>query len=216
MPKVTVALFLTAFAAMVPAAALAQQFTDTESVRAMFAQGYCAVRHDLTSARKLFATPPGSNEEAEVIRSLGLEHCLPVGFGLPSLDADRQLMRGVIAEAVLDDARKNKGVVDPAVAPFGNLTPDEIGALDAKGKAWLAGLDFAQCVVEASPDGVNKLLNTNPTWGTQDKAIEQLQPYLGPCLPKGADVTFSKLVLRGLLAEAEYRSLYFAATAGKH
>ena len=198
-----------------PSAALAQQFTSTESIRAMFIQGYCAVRQDPASARKLFATPPGSKEEAKLIRSLGSQQCGLVGIGLPYLESNRQLMRGVIAEAVLDQSRKKKAV-DPAVAPFGNLSPDAIVSLDAKGQASLIGLDFAQCLVAASPAGVKALLNTNPTWGTQDKAIQQLQPYLGPCLPKGAEVNFSKLVLRGLLAEATYRSYYFAAAAGKN
>ena len=216
MPKVSLGILGAALAATVPSMAFAQDFPSTESIRAMFTQGYCAVRHHPASASKLLATPPGSKEEAKVIRSLGLEHCLPVGLGLPYLDLDRQLLRGVIAEAVLDESRKKKGKIDPAAAPFGNLSPDAIGALDEKGQASLAGLDFAQCLVAASPDGVKKLLNTNPTWGTQDKAIQQLQPYLGPCLPKGAEVAFSKLVLRGLLAEAAYRSFYFTTVAGKN
>jgi hypothetical protein len=176
---------------------------------------YCAVRDDPADARKLFATPPGSPEEAKLIRSLAAERCLVVGLGLPYLNYDRQLLRGVIAEAVLDRSRK-EGPVDPAVAPFGNLSPDAIGALDAKGRASLSGLDFAQCVVATSPEGVKALLNTNPTWDEQDKAIEKLAPYLGPCLPKGAQISYSKLVLRGLLAEAAYRSLYFTTAAGKN
>jgi hypothetical protein len=199
----------------VPSTALAQQFTSTESIRAMYVQGYCAARHNPASARKLFATPPGSKEEAKLIRLLGSEHCLPVGPGLPYLDSERQLLRGVIAEAVLDQSRKKKAV-DPALAPFGYLSADAIASLDAKGQASLAGLDFAQCVVAASPAGVKALLDTNPTWDTQGKAIQQLQPYLGPCLPKGAQVSFSHLVLRGLLAEATYRSLYFTAAAGRN
>jgi len=139
-----------------------------------------------------------------------------VGMGLPYLDYDRQLLRGIIAEAVLDQSRKTKRAVDPTVAPFGKLSLDEINALDAKGQGSLSGLDFAQCVVATAPDGVKALLNTNPTWDEQDKAIQQLGPYLGPCLPKGAQMSFSKLVLRGLLAEAAYRSFFFTAAAGKH
>jgi hypothetical protein len=198
-----------------PNSAAAQEFRNTESIRTMFGMAYCAVRDDPADARKLFATPPGSPEEAKLIHSLAAERCLVVGMGLPSLDYDRQLLRGVIAEAVLDQSRK-KGALDPAVAPFGNLSSNAIGALDAKGRASLSGLDFAQCVVAASPEGVKALLNTNPTWDEQDKAIEQLAPYLGPCLPKGAQISYSKLVLRGLLAEAAYRSFYFTTAAGKN
>jgi hypothetical protein len=201
----------------VPSVAAAQEFRSTDSTRVMFRMGYCAVRDDPAHARMLFATPPGSKEEAKLLHSLAAERCQVVGLGLPYLEHnDRQLLRGVIAEAVLDDSRKMKGTVDPAAAPFGSLSAEAIASLDAKGRASLAGLDFAQCIVAASPEGVKALLNTSPTWDEQDKAIEQLQPYLGPCLPKGAEVSFSKLVLRGLLAEAAYRSFYFTAAAGKN
>jgi hypothetical protein len=187
----------------------------TEATRTMFQMAYCAVRRDAADARKLFMTAPGSKDEAKLIRSLTSQQCFGFLAGAQNPEFDRQLIRGAIAEAVLDDARSRKGHPDPSVAPFGNLSVDAIASLDAKGQASLIGLDFAQCVVAASPEDVKALLNTNPTWGTQDKAIQQLQPYLGPCLPKGAEVSFSKLVLRGLLAEADYRSLYFTTAAGK-
>jgi hypothetical protein len=199
----------------VPSMAAAQEFRSTDSTRVMFRMGYCAVRDDPAHARMLFATPPGSKEEARILHSLAAERCQVVGLGLPYLEVDRQLLRGVIAEAVLDDSRKMKGTVDPAAAPFGSLSAEAIASLDAKGRASLAGLDFAQCIVATSREGVKALLNTSPTWDEQDKAIEQLQPYLGPCLPQGAEVSFSKLVLRGLLAEAAYRSFYFTTAAGK-
>lgn len=202
-------------ALVVPSAASAQEFWSTESIRVMFGMGYCAVRDDPTDARQLLATAPGSKDEVRVVHSLAAERCQVIGLGLPYLELDRQLLRGVIAEALLDKAHQEKYRIDPSAVPFGTLSPDTIGALDPKGKAWLAGLDFAQCVVAASPRDVDALLKTNPTWATQDKAIEQLQPYLGPCLPKGAEVSFSKLVLRGLLAEAAYRSFYFTTAAGK-
>jgi len=208
---------LTVFVAcltVVPAAAPAQEFRDVDARRALYNKAYCAARHDSEDARKLFATPPGSKEEAKLLRSLNQMCAFPV-YGGPALEAEGQLMRGVIAEALYDQFHQKKGFVDPKAAPFGNLSPEVIGALGAKGQASLAGLDFAQCIVAAGPDRVDALLNSNSVTGEQDKAFEQLQPYLGPCLPKGAQVNFSKLVLRGLLAEAAYRSLYFTAAAGK-
>ena len=216
MPKAIVSILLAASAGATSSVTSAQEFRSTEPTRALFVQGYCAARHNAASARKVFTAPPGSKEEAKLIRSLTTQACGGLtGIGLPYLESERQLLRGVIAEAVLEQARKKKAV-DPTVAPFGNLSADAIAALDAKGQASLLGLDFAQCVVAASPAGVKALLNTNPTWDKQDKAIQQLQPYLGPCLPKGAEVTYSNLVLRGLIAEAAYRSLYFTAAAGKN
>ena len=195
--------------------AAAQEFRDVDARRALYSKAYCAVRNDSADARKLLATPPGSKDEAKVLRSLNAQVCGLFGNGLPALEADGQLMRGVVAEALYDQFHQKKGVVDAKAAPFGNLSPDAIEALDGKGQARLAGLDFAQCIVAAAPDRVDALLNSNSVTGEQDKALEQLQPYLGPCLPKGAQVNFSKLVLRGLLAEAAYRSLYFNAAAGK-
>ena len=199
-----------------PSAVGAQEFRDVEARRVLYRKAYCAVRNDSADARKLFATPPGSKEEAKILSSLNIQVCGLFGNGLPALEADRQLIRGVIAEALYDQFHQKRGFVDPAAAPFGNLSPDAISALDNKGQASLAGLDFAQCIVAASPDRVDALLNSNSVTGEQDRALEQLQPYLAPCLPNGAKITFSKLVLRGLLAEAAYRSLYFTAAAGKN
>jgi len=183
-------------------------------MRALFGHGYCAVRNDLPDAKKLFTTPPGSKDEAKVLRSLGAQNCGLIVYGGPALEADRQLMRGVIAEAVYDQFRKTNGSIDPAAAPFGNLSEDAIASLDAKGRVTLAGLDIAQCIVAASPEGVKALLTKSSDPRDQDKAFGQLLPYFAPCVPKGAQITFSKVMLRGLIAEAAYRSLYFTAAAG--
>ena len=201
---------------LVPTAAFAQEFRNVESLRALFSTGYCAVRNDAEDARKLFATPPGTKEEAKLLRTLVGQVCGFVVYGGPALDPDRQLMRGVIAEALLDSARGKKKLADSTLTPFANLSADAIAAMDAKGQASVVGLDFAQCIVAASPDGVKAVLKSNPEWDEQDKAFEQLQPYFAPCLPNGAQMTFSKLALRGLLAEASYRSLYFKTLAGKN
>jgi hypothetical protein len=213
--RVSIVACLVAGSLSMPTSAPSQGFTEVESGRALYSHAYCAVRNDLPDAKKLFTTPPGSKEEAKLLRSLNVEVCGLFGNGLPALEADHQLIRGVIAEAVYDQSGKNKAHVDPAVAPFGNLSADAMAALDAKGRASLVGLDFAQCVVAASPDGVKALLNSSFVTGEQDKVLGQLQPYFAPCLPRGAQITFSKLMLRGLFAEAAYRSLYFTTAAGK-
>jgi hypothetical protein len=210
-----IAFVLTGVVAL-PANAPAQEFRDVDARRALYGRAYCAVRNDLQDAKKLFTTPPGSKEEAKILRSLDAQNCALIVYGGPALEADRQLMRGVIAEAVYDQSVKKKSKVDPALAPFGNLSADAIAALDVKGHASLAGLDFAQCVVAASPEGAKALLNSSSTTGEQEKVLGQLQPYFAPCLPKGGQITFSKLMLRGLIAEAAYRTLYFTSAAGKN
>ena len=215
MPKVTASILLALIAGTVSSVASSQEFRNVESVRAMFSTGYCAVRNDAEDARRLFASPPGTKEEAKILHTLVTQVCGLMIYGGPALDPDRQLMRGVIAEALLDDARKKKTLADPNLAPFGSLSADAIAAMDPKARASVVGLDFAQCIVATAPDGVKAVLKSNPEWAEQDKAFEQLQPYFAPCLPNGAQMTFSKLVLRGLLAEAAYRSLYFTRTAGK-
>jgi hypothetical protein len=208
------ACFLTGLLA-VPFRASAQEFRDVEARRALYGHAYCAVRNDLQDAKKLFTMPPGSREEAKILHSLGAQNCGLIVYGGPALEADRQLMRGIIAEAVYDQSVKKKGRVDPAMAPFGNLSTDAIAALDAKGQAALAGLDFAQCVVAAAPEGAKALLNSNSVTGEQERVLAQLQPHFAPCLPNGAQFTFSKPMLRGLIAEAAYRSIYFTTAAGK-
>lgn len=77
---------------------------------------------------------------------------------------------------------------------------------DAKGSHYIATREFAQCVVMAAPKETAELLFSRELSPAETAAVQKVAPYLGPCLPQGTELKFSRAMLFGFLAEAMYRS----------
>jgi hypothetical protein len=200
-------LIVAAAAALAPGAARSEIDTTADAIRMLHSQAACMV-YRAPEASRIVALPPGSRAERELLRDLQAG-CIGGPYGL---DAQRQLQRGAIVEEVLRRGDKNRldGRTIRWVAPFAALGEAEIAALHPQGRSALAALDLAQCVYAAAPEKVRALLETAPSYPTEQKAFASLSPFLGPCLRQGAQVTFSLPRLRGALAEATYRALYAA------
>jgi hypothetical protein len=199
-------LVLTLFAST-SALASAPGFTDKDSIRRMYSYGWCVVKVDPAQSRRVLTVPPGSAEERVLLRKISTDRCLSGQGQVFYIDFEPQMLRGVIAEVVLDaDGPKGK-----LAAPFTGLTPATIESLDERGRVALRALDFAACVVGEASDPVTELLKTRPASSKEAQAFQQLGPYLSPCLPQGAQMTLAKPQLRGFLAEAAYRAAYAAA-----
>jgi hypothetical protein len=191
------------------AQASAPGFTDTDSIRRMYTYGWCVVQADPSRSRRILTVPPGSPEERALIQRISTDRCLSGQGQVFYIDYGPQMLRGVIAEVVLD-ADGPKGKLAP---PFTGLTAAAIASLDEKGRGALQALDFAACVVGLAPDAVTAALRTRPASLKEGRAFQQLEPHLSPCLPQGARMTIAKPQLRGFLAEAAYRAAYAAARA---
>jgi len=155
--------------------------------------------------------PPGSAQERALLRKISTDRCTSGQGQVYHMDFQPQMLRGVIAEVVLDaDGRKGK-----LAPPFTGLTAETIAALDARGRSALRALDLAGCIVAAAPDTVTALIKSAPASSKEARVFEQLAPHLGPCLPSGAQMTLAKPQLRGFLAEAAYRAAYATASEAK-
>jgi hypothetical protein len=172
----------------------------------MYAYGWCVVQEEPSQSRRVLTVPPGSAEERALLQKISTDRCVSGHGQVYDIDFEPQMLRGVIAEVVLDaDGRKGK-----LAPPFTGLTAATIATLDERGRNALRALDFAGCIVAAAPDAVTVLLKTNPASSHEARAFEQLGPDLGQCLPQGSQMTLAKPQLRGFLAEAAYRSAYAA------
>lgn len=189
--------------------ASAPGFSNADSIRRMYTYGWCVVREDPSQSRRVLTVPPGSAEERALLKKISTDRCLSGQGQVFYIDYEPQMLRGVIAEVVLD-ADGPKGTLAP---PFTGLTAATIASLDEKGRSALRALDFAGCIVAAAPDAVTEMLKTRPASSKEARAIQQLGPHLSPCLPQGAQMTIAKPQLRGFLAEAAYRAAYAAARA---
>lgn len=200
-----------AFAGAASAQAGAREFPKDESVRRMFTYGYCVVRLEPAQSRRILSVAPGSGEERALLRKISTDRCLSGQGQVTHIDFEPQMLRGVIAEAVLDfDSGKSN-----LAPPFTGLTQAAIAALDERGRGALRALDLAHCIVGSAPDAVAALLKTGPASAKEARAFQQVTPHLGPCLAKGAQMTLAKPQLRGFLAEAAYRSAYAASRGSR-
>jgi hypothetical protein len=204
MSRIPLALLVFASAA---AHASAPGFSDNDSIRRMYSYGWCVVREDPAKSRRVLTVPPGSAEERALLKRISTDRCLSGQGQVFYIDFEPQMLRGVIAEVVLDlDGPKGK-----LAPPFTGLTPETIASLDEKGRSALRALDFADCIVGVAPDAVTAALKTRPASSKEAQAFQRLGPHLSPCLPQGARMTLAKPQLRGFLAEAAYRAAYAAA-----
>ncbi|MGZ8352106.1 MAG: hypothetical protein ACXWUJ_03260 [Allosphingosinicella sp.] len=199
-------LLVLALFASASAQASAPGFSSDDSIRRMYTYGWCVVQVAPSQSRRILTVPPGSAEERALLRKIETDRCLSGQGQVFYIDFEPQMLRGVIAEVVLD-ADGGKGKLAP---PFTGLTAATIATLDDRGRSALRALDFAACIAGAAPDAVGAVLETRPASSKEDRAFQQLGPHLSPCLPKGARMTLAKPQLRGFLAEAAYRAAYAA------
>lgn len=202
-------------AASVPAQAGADKET-ARTVQRMHEYGRCVVDNSPSDSRRVLARAPGSREERSLLHAISILKCLNGHGGLEQIDFQPEWLRGLVAEEVLRRDRAGERVRgSDRMAPFTGLTAADIAALDEKGRRTLRGLDFAQCVEAAAPKAVEQLLATEPTSAEEGRAFGALVPYLGPCLPSGAEASIVRPQLRGFLAEAAYRAAFAPGHAPK-
>lgn len=146
------------------------------------------------------ALESGRNEHAvdDKLRSILLrERCLEEG----AIKFQGDLFRGALYTSLYrEDYSKNKPVFNSSGAPIRAWMGYNIQMY----KANIFLLGFADCVASADPENSRKLV-LGPTAGKEEReAYNSLLPAFSPCMPKGADIKFSKTALFGLIAEALY------------
>lgn len=65
--------------------------------------------------------------------------------------------------------------------------------------------EFGECVARADPKTTHRLLSTDPASAAEKSALNDLQPALGGCLPKGQTLRLSISATRRTLAQNFYR-----------
>lgn len=196
-------LWLAAAAASAAAPAAVPDFSglgSADRARAMMvAYGECVVRLSRgTVERALAASPVGSQGRAVVDR-IAYSECPRYG----GLSSNPALMRGALFAALY---RADFGAAAPAIADMRLDYSKDVGGTDTAERRQYVGLrQFAECVVRADPAS-SRAFVLAPVGSHEDKAaFAALGAHFAPCLTKGVELTFSKTVLAGLVAETLYR-----------
>ena len=115
-----------------------------------------------------------------------------------SVRAPDDVMRGMLAEAALRDAKA-----------AGDLGPNPAEAAYARN--WFAATgrapvvdEMAVCMAERHPIGIRKLLGTTPESAEELEVVQALGGVLAPCLPQGATLKANRQTFRAALADAFY------------
>jgi len=121
--------------------------------------------------------------------------------------------RGALFQALYNRQYKSKAPLDFTAVKSGyrELYPEDPSA-EARGS--IALINFGECVTKADPYTVRDLMRSLTGAASEDEAFIRLGPKLNACMPQGNQLTFSKAILKGVLAESIYR-LSLAADEGQ-
>jgi hypothetical protein len=178
--------------------------TPVSELQGLHDFGTCLAR-DRSKAGALLGAVPGTTREGEVMVDL-------VKKGCPDIDEftlDPALLRGIVAEAMF---QRDFGSLDtthsrrPAVAVFEAPSADQLAGLPRGTQHSVGMIAYARCVLDQAPQQIMALFRTAPGSASEGTAFSALGPTLGPCLPEGMKVEFTRPQLRGALAEAAYRA----------
>lgn len=113
------------------------------------------------------------------------------------------IMRGMLAEAALLDARDRVGSLPPLpleqkryARPWFEVT-GRVAAVDEMGA----------CIADTNPSGIAALIRTEPLSEKESVAFSELNDSLGKCLQAGTRLQAGRQALRAALAEALYQRL---------
>lgn len=134
-------------------------------------------------------------------RAIGLatEDCLWGG----NLRFREELLRGSLFEALYIRDFQSHPVDISGVPPVAYVAnEDELGE---RHRYWLALNRLADCVVRSDPRSARSLLLSDVDTSEERDLFAAIAPRLSSCLVDGASISFSRQVLRGLIAESLYR-----------
>jgi hypothetical protein len=194
---------------LVPAAAQAGEgFEWTRSAASprstMVADAQCLIDYDQRSVSSFLKSVPGDQtHDAQAGRVLR-DACLA---NEPIRPTATQL-RGFLYVALYRDrfAAGFRDLVDPAMSA--TVWPR------SSDQRFLLLQQFSECVVRENAQDARAVVLAQPGSAAESAALSALQPHLGGCAMHGSWLTFNRMALAGILAEALYRLTPSASGAG--
>jgi len=178
---------------------------EDRALQTTFEYARCLVQTDEKTFRPLLSLEPKVLSEDQR-DALSQPACLRYG----ELRMPQPILRGAIFRAfyLKDWSRRPAGEFGEPIDYFKFIDQQDKGQFMAA-----AMLDFASCVIRADPANGRLFVSGIPGEPQFENALQQLVPQLGPCLPAGLEVRFSKSNLSAYFAEALYWETSIAAEA---
>jgi hypothetical protein len=192
------------------AAAQPQEDERIEAVRLMYSFATCAVRRHRYEAEQFIGLEPDSPESRAMGQRMIGGDCLETrdmsdGDNEVSLRFSWRLFRGGVFEALYRrDFRSEAQAGFDAVPAL--VMPESSDKLHAGTRAWnLVRLGFGECVVRSAPAESRALILSEAAGAPEAAAFDALMPHFADCTAPGAQSSYSRPALRGIVAEALYR-----------
>lgn len=152
---------------------------------------------------KLLSLPVGAPEYDRMSRAMfdrEGDECLSGG----ELSFSMKLLRGSFFEAVYLQAFGRDLMPDFAAIKDSGYRARYAEPFSPEAAYAIAFEQFGECVAKARTSAARDLVMSIPGSTTESTAFAMLGPTLGPCLPQGRKIAFSKPVLRGFVSEGLY------------
>lgn len=187
---------------VVPDEVVAQRVTN------LYAQ--CILRRHRSAAERFVSLPLDSPDLREAGMAVAQSECLPA----EQARFVSSLLRGAVFEALYlrDFRRSSVGVL--ASAPPLTFASDPATLEPAK-RAIFLGSRVAECTVRADPASARALILSPVASRTEARAFDAILPAVSGCLEAGAQLSFSRPMLRGLIAESLYRLTKISADSSR-
>ncbi len=170
----------------------------------------CVVDRSPTRAARISEVPVGTAEYSQILSSLSdfYDTCLSTG----ELTSNSMIFRGAVFQALYKREFKSAETLDFAGIETGHraIYPETIGD---EARNILALANFGECVTRADAANVRTLVRAIPGSAVERDGFAVLSGHYSGCIPQGEQISFSRSVLKGALAEGLYR-LSIAARAG--
>ncbi|MBB6227439.1 hypothetical protein [Polymorphobacter multimanifer] len=121
-----------------------------------------------------------------------------------SLKFQEELLRGAVFKAAYVQTHAKALPVLGAAPDWASDVTD--AGMPAEKRTLHVGLrQLGNCILDAQPAAVHALLLADAGTAAEQEAFRELTPSIGPCIPDGVTLSFSRSVLAGLLAEVAKR-----------
>jgi hypothetical protein len=174
----------------------------------------CVASRGPSYAFDLMETLPGSEDEFLIIRRNegDIGNCMDnskVAVGNWELSfVARSFRRSLVREMVLVQLRKKFDVGALSEGESWFVEAVTSAPANARGDvAYLAYMDFGDCVVSTAPSSSIELVKTDPGSKQEGVAVQALVPILGSCLAKGEELKLSTETLRMAVTEPLYHRI---------
>lgn len=144
---------------------------------------------------------PGYNDYMRGLFDRSGDFCLSSG----QLRFQYTHFRGALFQALYASEFRNDAPISFDAVQSSNYRALYPETLTPLARTTVALEQFGECVSVADPESVRGLLRSLAGSSQETALFGTLGPRFGACVPKGETLTFSKIILKGALAEGMYR-----------